>query len=106
VFTRLLESGERLVTHNYVLVETTALAQRRLGVEAVRVLRDDLLPVISLEWVDERLHDAALAATIAAGRRDVSLVDRVSFEIMRRNGIRKAFAFGEDYVREGFELAP
>ena len=101
-FERLLDRSERLLTHNYVLVETTALVQRRLGIEAVRVLRDDLLAVVAVEWVDQRLHDQALAATIASERRDVSLVDRASFELMRRLGIREAFAYDEDFQREGF----
>lgn len=101
-FARLLDDDERLLTHSYVLVETSALVQRRLGMDALRALRDDLLKVVAVEWVDAPLHDLALAATIAAGRRDVSFVDRVSFELMRRLGIRRAFAFDDDFEREGF----
>jgi predicted nucleic acid-binding protein len=101
-FEDLLSNDQPLVTHNYVLVETAALVQRRLGIEALRVLRDDLVAVVSVEWVDRALHDQALAATIAAGRGDVSVVDRVSFELMRSRGIRRAFAFDEDFQREGF----
>jgi predicted nucleic acid-binding protein len=104
-FERLLTTGERLVTHNYVVVEACAIVQRRLGIEALRVLRDDLLPVVTIEWVDRALHDQALAATIAAARRDVSVVDRVSFELMRGLGIRVAFAFDDDFEREGFSVA-
>lgn len=104
MFTRLLGEGERLVTHNYVLVESTALVQHRLGLEAVRALHDDLLPTVAVEWVDERTHGQALAAVLAAGRREVSLVDRVSFELMRGLGIRRAFAFDEDFEREGFTV--
>lgn len=78
--------------------------QRRLGIDALRALRDDLLPVVVVEWVDPTLHDRALAATIAAALRDVSLVDRVSFELMRHLGIRRAFAFDDDFERAGFEL--
>ena len=40
----LLERDERLVTTSYVLVETFALVQNRLGMEAVRVLADDAGP--------------------------------------------------------------
>jgi predicted nucleic acid-binding protein len=42
----------RPVTHNYVLVEAVALVQARLGVEAVRRLLDDLVPVVELRFVD------------------------------------------------------
>lgn len=92
---------EPLVTHNYVLVETVALVQRRLGLEAVRALRDGVLPLVQLVWVDPELHERALAAAIASRRRNVSFVDRVSFEIARLRGCRAAFAFDEDFAEEG-----
>lgn len=101
---RLSDDEERLVTHNYVVVECIALTQRRLGLAAVGALRDGLLPLVRQLWVDRELHDQALAATLAAGRRDVSLVDRVSFEVMRRHGLRRAFAFDGDFADQGFEL--
>lgn len=85
-----------------MLVEATALAQHRLGLEAVAALRDGLAAVLAVEWVDRPLHDRALAAAIASSKRGTSLVDRVSFELMRRLGIRDAFAFDEDFAREGF----
>lgn len=100
----MLEGDEPLVTHNYVVVEAVALVQRRLGLEAVALLQDALLPVISKAWVERDLHDEALAATIAAARPEVSLVDRVSFALMRRRGLRRAFAFDAHFEEEGFEL--
>jgi predicted nucleic acid-binding protein len=35
----------------------------------------------------------------------VSFVDWVSFEVMRRRGLRRAFAFDPDFRAAGFELA-
>ncbi|MDQ7827684.1 MAG: PIN domain-containing protein [Armatimonadota bacterium] len=102
----LLRAGDPLLTHNYVLVETTALLQRRLGTAAVQALRDDLLPVLSTVWVDENVHEMALTALIAARDREVSLVDRVSFECMRRRGVRRAFAFDRHFADQGFEVIP
>lgn len=87
-----------------MVLETVALTQRRLGLEAVTVLRDSLLAVVQQAWVDRDLHGQALAATLAAGRRDVSFVDRVSFELMRRRGLQRAFAFDEHFAEQGFEL--
>jgi predicted nucleic acid-binding protein len=95
---------ERVVTHNYVAVECAALVQRRLGAEAVRALFDDLLAALELVWVDESLHRRAAAAMIAAGSSDVSLVDRTSFEVMRDRGIDHAFAFDDDFAKQGFAL--
>jgi predicted nucleic acid-binding protein len=99
---RLLDSDTALVTHNYVVVESTALVQRRLGPAALRALFDELLPVVRVLWVDEALHDAACTALMAAGRGDVSLVDWVSFEAMRRYGVTHAFAFDEHFWSHGF----
>jgi len=95
-----------LLTHSYVALETTALVQRRLGMEAARALADDVLPALDLVFVDEPLHRAAEASLLAAGRRDVSLVDWTSFELMRRLGVVEAFAFDDDFAEQGFSAVP
>jgi hypothetical protein len=99
---RHLLSSAELVTHNYVQVELLALARRRLGPGAVVTLTDDVLPALTTIWIDEALHRAALAAH-RAGSKAVSLVDHVSFEVMRREGIQQAFAFDADFEAQGFE---
>jgi predicted nucleic acid-binding protein len=101
-----LAAVETLLTHEYVLVEATALAQRRLGIGAVRRLTDDLLPLLEVLWVDVDLHAEAREALLAAGRRNVSLVDWTSFLVMRRHGVRRAFTFDVDFAAEGFEVVP
>jgi len=101
-----IERSVPLITHSYVLVETVALAQRRLSMAAVRALRDDIIPILDVVWVDERLHEVAMTALLAAGRRDVSLVDWVSFELMRHRGVPQAFAFDDRFVEQGFALYP
>jgi len=101
-----LAAGVDLLTHEYVVVETTALVQRRLGLEALRRFVDDLLPLVEVAWVDEALHGEAREALLAAGRRNVSLVDWTSFLVMRRLGVRKAFTFDPDFGVEGFEVLP
>lgn len=104
IWQRLLEKDVPIVTTNYVLVETYALAQRRLGSAAVRVFSDDLLPVVEVEWIGREQHERAVSALITASRRDVSLVDAVSFEAMRQRGIDSAFAFDRHFVEAGFSL--
>jgi predicted nucleic acid-binding protein len=91
-----------LVTHGSVVVELVALAQRRLGMEAVRVVLDDLIPLFTTVWVNQDLHDRASAAILAAGLRGVSLVDWTSFEVMRQRAIELAFAFDDDFQQRGF----
>lgn len=103
IWERLLTGAEDLLCTNYVLVETVALVQRRLGLEAVRALEEDVLPLIRIVWLAEDHHRAGMAALLTAGRRDLSFVDCVSFLIMRGSGVKTAFAFDEDFRRQGFE---
>lgn len=105
-WTKLVESADLLLTSNYVLVETFALVQHRLGMEAVRALEEDLLPVVAVEWVEETAHKAGINSYLAAGRRKLSLVDCVSFATMRRLGLRTAFTFDADFRKQGFMCLP
>jgi len=100
------DSGEALLTHSYVVVESVALAQRRLSSEALGALLLDLLPIMSIVFVDEALHRSAVSALLASGSRGPSLVDWVSFELMRHHGIRQAFAFDRDFRTAGFVTVP
>lgn len=97
---------ERLVTHNYVVVEALAVTQRRLGAAAARALLEHLLPMCEVRFIDGPLHERATAAYLAGLDRGISFVDRVSFELMRAEGITRAFAFDPDFAREGFETVP
>jgi uncharacterized protein len=99
----LTEDRVRCHTHGSVLVELSALVQRRLGLDALRALHDRVLPLVDVRWVDANLHRRAVAALLASGRRDVSLVDWTSFEMMREDGIDAYFAFDDDFVVQGFE---
>ena len=99
---QLVEGDEPLVATNYVLVETLALAQRRLGLDAVRLLVRDIVPLLDIDWVGEDAHAAAVAVLVAANRRSLSLVDCASFETMRRRGVTQAFAFDQHFVEQGF----
>jgi uncharacterized protein len=101
-----LSPDEPVLTHNYVLVETSALVQRRLGMDALQALVDELTLPISTVFVDRAVHDAAVSGVLGAQLRHLSLVDAVSFEIMRRAGIHVAFAFDDHFARFGFELQP
>ncbi len=100
---KVIGDGSVLVTHNYVLVETSALVARKLGAEAVRAFEQDVVPILRIFWVTDEIHRAAVGAQLAASRRDLSLVDCVSFEIMRRSGLREALAFDRHFVEFGFE---
>jgi uncharacterized protein len=96
--------GTELVTHTYVVVEACALVGRRLPLPATDRLVDGLLPVIAVGSVDSDLHAGAMAAYRRSASSAVSLVDHASFAFMRSLGIGRAFAYDDDFAREGFEL--
>jgi len=102
----LLGSDTILITSNYILVETFALVQNRLGMEAVRVFQEDIVPLLDIRLVDATAHAAAVSALLVAGRKRLSLVDCSSFEIMHRSGIRQAFTLDRHFREQGFECVP
>lgn len=102
-FDALLGAGEGVLTHNYVLVEAMALIQSRLGLEAAMKLARDSR-AFEIEWVNQATHEEAVRSLGRLGKRQVSLVDQVSFLVMRRRGIRTALAFDPDFETQGFQL--
>ncbi len=102
----LITSDDRIVTTNYVLVETFALLQSRIGIRAVREFQEDVVPVLHVEFVTPEVHRLGIAALLAASRRNLSLVDCVSFEVMRESGIKSAFAFDSRFREYGFSALP
>jgi predicted nucleic acid-binding protein len=102
----LADSDTPLHTSSYVLVELSALLQRRLGVDAVDSLGTHVLPWVNVLWVDEVLHAQAVAALLAARQRGLSLVDCSGFAAMRRLGLRRVFTFDRHYAEQGFQTLP
>ena len=92
-----------LATSSYVLVESSALIQARLGLDAVRALHDAILPVVAVHWVLEQDHAAAVSAF--GGRPQAPEPGRLlHFRIMRRLGIRQALAYDQHFTEHGFEV--
>jgi predicted nucleic acid-binding protein len=103
VWEGLISRQEALVSTNYVMTELFTLLNQRLGFSAARIFQEDVFPMIAVEWVDERLHHAGVAAVLAAGRKKLSLVDCVSFDVMRSLGIRSVFCFDRHFREQGFD---
>jgi predicted nucleic acid-binding protein len=106
VWHELLESDAVLLTTNYVLLETAALAQRRLGLNALRYLHDQITPALTIDWISEEAHARGLEATLFAARRGLSVVDCVSFRSMRQHHAGAAFAFDAHFREQGFTVIP
>jgi predicted nucleic acid-binding protein len=103
---RRLEFSDESNNYQLYFSGTFGLLQNRLGMPAVRSFQADVVPVLKIEWVSEALHAAAISALLVANRRQVSLVDCVSFETMRILGLKQVFAFDPDFSQQGFHCLP
>ncbi|MHB1001138.1 MAG: type II toxin-antitoxin system VapC family toxin [Armatimonadota bacterium] len=99
---QLLETDDHLITSNYITVETCALLQRRIGMHAVKIFIEDVLPVVTIEWVDSTLHDDGVNGLMMSGKSGPNIVDCVSFAVMRRHAIKNAFTFDRHFSDQGF----
>ena len=103
---KVLEEGRVLHTTSYVIVETVALLQHRLGLAPVRDLFEHLLPLLSIEWVTEALHRKGTEHVLREDRRRLSLVDCVSLEYIRSEGILDVLALDSHFTQAGCRLLP
>ena len=102
-FDHALSAGDPVCLHNYILVESAALLQARLGLRvALQFLKE--AKAFQIEWVDPVLHRKALQELERIRRRGVSFVDCLSFLVMRERGIKRVLAFDPDFTDQGFVL--
>lgn len=98
-----LDRRDLLLTSNYIVTEAVSLAQNRLGMAAVRAIAEDHLDAMTVVWVTPEDHARGLESLLSAGRRRLSLVDCVTFAVMRRLRVVKAFAYDRHFDEQGFE---
>ncbi len=80
-----------------------ALLQARLGlVAALKLARDSSAFVV--DWVDDELHASGTRELERCRARRISMVDHISFLVMKRRGVQTAFAFDPDFASAGFRL--
>lgn len=99
-FSSCLVSGRSLATSNYVLLETVALLQHRIGLEAVRDFQDRIVPLLRIRRIQEELHRRATERR-RSDRRRLSLVDCSDAE-----GIREALTLDVDFAQHGYRVIP
>jgi len=104
-FTYFAQQSVQILTSSFVLVETAALLQRRIGLNPVHDLHFKILPLLEVIWVDSEWYGRAMQRLLVQGNRNVSLVDCLSFEIMEARDITVAFAFDRHFEANGFTLA-
>jgi uncharacterized protein len=102
-FDRLRTENAALVSTSYVLVETYALLDRRLGREASRRFREEFAPLLEIIWLDRDLHEQAMDLYLASPH-SISLVDAASFVCIRGLRIDRVWALDRHFAAEGFEM--
>jgi predicted nucleic acid-binding protein len=102
IWDRLVSERPVLITTNYVFVETTSLVQSRYGMNVVRAFRDLVVSLVQVYWVDHELHRTALEQFFRVGRRDLSLVDCTSFEVILHLQLQHVFTFDRHFFEQGF----
>jgi len=100
----LLKENYPTMTTNYVVLETLALLQGRLGFDAAKVWYSDILGVVDVQWTDESTHSRAFELWLSLGRRKLSLVDCVSFVTLRQHKLEIVFGFDNHFSEQGFQL--
>jgi len=104
-FSYFAEQNAQLVTSSFVLVETIALLQRRIGLAPVHDFNAKILPLLDVIWVNDKWYTCAIQRLFAQNKTIVSLVDCLSFEIMDSLEIKYAFAFDRHFEENGFTIA-
>lgn len=104
---RFLSRNGRWVGTVLVLGELHGHLLHRRGPTQACELTTALLDDPAHEWVDatvDLVQDAVRSWIERYRDQAFSLTDGVSFELMRREGLRTAFAFDDDFRTAGFEL--
>ena len=107
VWPKIHRGRRHLFTTALVASETHALLLRRVGHDAALAFLDGLFSRQQGEvvWPDDDLtRDASARWLRAFPDKAFTLTDAVSFEVMRREGIREAFTFDKDFERAGFKI--
>lgn len=100
--------GARLCTSNFVVDEAVTFVGRRAGVafsaeRARNILDSKAMPVLRPDAEDERV---ALTLYEKYADPGVGFTDAVSFALMRRHRIKRAFTFDRRFAQAGFTLFP
>jgi uncharacterized protein len=102
LFESVQDTGEQILTRSYILVESAALLQHRIGLDAALAFLREACNFTVL-WVDESLHDRAVQLLNQRKPTKISLVDAVNVVVMQEKGIKKFLSFDKHFSDAGHQ---
>jgi predicted nucleic acid-binding protein len=108
VYPSLLKTQRNLITSNFVIAEAYIIILNELGHKLAIDFLEKLKasPRILKIYSNEDIEAEAEPILVKYSDQDFSYTDAVSFVIMKRQKIRKAFSFDKHFVIEGFVNIP
>ena len=105
---RLEQRGEALVTTEHVFDESVTLLSRRASVSYASEWASVHLnsKCLSIAQTEEGDLEAAIRVLKKFADQKLSFTDAISMAFMKRNALKRAFAFDDDFRRAGFEIWP
>jgi predicted nucleic acid-binding protein len=108
VYPSLLKTQRNLITSNFIIAEAYIIILNELGhTPALHFLeRIKASPRILKIYSNEEIEAEAEGILAKYSDQDFSYTDAVSFVIMKRQKIKRAFCFDKHFVTAGFESVP
>jgi predicted nucleic acid-binding protein len=108
VYPSLLQKQKGLITSNLIIAETYVLLLNEIGHHAAMNFLDRIKasPRILKMYSNEDLERDAVKILEKYDDQDFSYADAVSFVIMKRQKMQKAFCFDKHFMTAGFESIP
>lgn len=94
-----------LYTSSYVLVESIALIQRRLGYFVLKAFVDSVTEVFSIIWVGEKIHKSAWDLVQQREGREFSFVDVTTILIAKEIDAH-VVTFDDSFKKVGLKTLP
>ncbi len=102
MFDYIQKTGRRILIHSYVIIESAALVQRRLGLQQALSFLEDVNN-FEIRWISDDLHAEAVHLLKNRAKTRLSLVDAVSFLVMKQENISDFLGFDKHFQDEGFK---
>ncbi len=94
------DAGEQIMTHSYVLVESAALLQNRLGLKIALTFLEEAQQ-FHIVWITAETHAEGVSQLHRLGKSRLSLVDAISFIVMKHEGITDYIGFDQHFDAAG-----